>query len=360
MVSGVASSFERQVHLSLTESLFPTSYPSQLLCHDTFYRFTPRSYLLSHGAVLSTTIAITLNPTTTMATNPASATEVGFPYYTRLPPELKGEIWKQSLLSPGVHYFNFDGQRVSELGHGITDHDYAYVTAFAKSTDTSAWRVRNAISEVDEAASKTVKLFEKGTNMKKLFPLQPLRRRPADASVAMVDCDNDLVCFRILGKLVPTWDRPATATRFTGIKRVALEFKAQPVALEWPFPSHTHCCQAWDHELKPLCGQSIGIFLSNFPDLEEFYLIVKLTPWDCGMAPLGWAPMPGTKRTMVSAQLRRFRGTCFPPTIYRSKAQFSVFFIYEHLLTCINLQTSPFSIRMSSRDLKIRSTAITR
>ncbi|KAI2631302.1 hypothetical protein GGS26DRAFT_591184 [Hypomontagnella submonticulosa] len=242
-----------------------------------------------------------------MATNPASATEVGFPYYTRLPPELKGEIWKQSLLSPGVHYFNFDGQRVSELGHGITDHDYAYVTAFAKSTDTSAWRVRNAISEVDEAASKTVKLFEKGTNMKKLFPLQPLRRRPADASVAMVDCDNDLVCFRILGKLVPTWDRPATATRFTGIKRVALEFKAQPVALEWPFPSHTHCCQAWDHELKPLCGQSIGIFLSNFPDLEEFYLIVKLTPWDCGMAPLGWAPMPGTKRTMVSAQLRRFR-----------------------------------------------------
>ncbi|KAI0382503.1 hypothetical protein F5Y04DRAFT_279792 [Hypomontagnella monticulosa] len=206
-----------------------------------------------------------------MATGQNSAPEPEFPQYSRLPAEMKDEIWGQALLRRGMQYFVIDGQRLGEMNMSMFN---CYIRPLAKSQDTSAWRRQNIVSALDSSARGVVKRQRQEAGSKKMFPVYPVRSSPRlPASIAYVNCDRDVICFKIQGRIVPIWERPVPVARLNGIKRVAIEYAPQPVGKGFVSPSTSFCCTPEAHRRAPLCGKLMALFLSNFPDLEEFYIL---------------------------------------------------------------------------------------
>ncbi|XXH01533.1 Methionine aminopeptidase 1 [Hypoxylon texense] len=236
------------------------------------------------------------------ATGPTPTT---FNSYRRFPPELKLNLWEQLSMPRGVHHFDFETAIRSY--NGLTQN--VTIRPKNKAQDTSAWRVRNRAKWIDEyswyALSKNLEakpktrqfwppVYKTSTeNPPRMIDAGP-QKIEEGTDVAIVDLENDLVCFTTKGMVLHNhFMHMFRWQEFHGVKRVALDFRVVRTSR----PHRNLCpCHGRPHTCISDCPEMLNCFFSYFKDLKEFYFVVKLT---CAIiaAP---KPTPETKAKKVS------------------------------------------------------------
>ncbi|KAI1082448.1 hypothetical protein F5B20DRAFT_531322 [Whalleya microplaca] len=183
------------------------------------------------------------------------------------PNELKFEIFRHAAQSPGVHHFKLQMLCTDE------EESYAIVPIAGPNNDPSVWRERRNIKAVNSVAYNA--LWPYYHDRKELY--SPRGR----SVVAKVDGDNDLIHFRTFSIWFDAEFTPIERFRplFSGLKRVAIEWK--PQRNDYTF---TCVCEGrthtWENGGVHMCYASIADFLRYFPDIENFYLLLKLNKKD--------------------------------------------------------------------------------
>ncbi|KAI5863788.1 hypothetical protein GGS23DRAFT_565357 [Durotheca rogersii] len=201
-------------------------------------------------------------------------------FYPRLPDELKLNIWEKASLPAGVHRFTmrtYDDN--SFLGIEITPMRGTF------RSDPSAWRAREVLGRVDGiAAEVAVQQIRNGTphvielsktpNRQGVVPHRLSRPRVA------IDAANDLVHFEVIGEVCSAEIAPLNpARRILRPTRVAIDFKKPRISANDYFDTFSCVCDVDDPEEeshKALCPIKVAEFIAFFPELEVFYIAVKL------------------------------------------------------------------------------------
>ncbi|KAL7619696.1 hypothetical protein AAE478_010238 [Parahypoxylon ruwenzoriense] len=233
-------------------------------------------------------------------------------FYPRLPNELKLEIWKEAMLSPGVHHFNLEvtlsfdvrppGTRIPPGSRTPAVQSVRIMAPGASvRTDPSVWRLRASYAGVDELAMEALRDLEaKGSP--KIINLQTPRNQ--SGRIAVVDGVGDLVCFTIKGDIYNPALVPLVAKfRLAGLKRVALEYKVQgrsPFSRVTPF---TCFCMRERHNDGLFCTNILRDFFQWFKDMETFYFIVRLN-----YKAMKRTPRHQKRASEVGNALARFQG----------------------------------------------------
>ncbi|OTB00605.1 hypothetical protein M426DRAFT_15289 [Hypoxylon sp. CI-4A] len=226
-----------------------------------------------------------------------ATSEVGatFHAYSLLPSELKNQIVESASLPRGMHHFKVASDRfVHLLGGDGVDRQVLKTTPLPAASDNSAWRVRAALRVVDKRAYELLERFKVGSeSMKVMWPQEPIRK--SGHRLALVDVDQDLICINFVGIVLPTWIRPLAREQFSKIRRVALSYTKGKIALNSPLVFPFRCvCVGNMHDDSCFCADAVNDFISYFPDLEDFFFVVKLTKDDI-KPPFVKCPPPATR-----------------------------------------------------------------
>lgn len=244
--------------------------------------------------------------------------------YQDLPAELKLNVWEELSMPRGVHHFHIDAG-VYRFNNELTQD--IIVKPIDKAKDTSVWRVRNRAKWVDACSWHALsKKLEAKPKTRQFWPRTKeivaagTQKIEEGTDVAIVDLENDLVCFTHKGMLLQTFFiKMFPWQEFHGVTRVALEFRTV-LFNQKPY----FCpCPEKPHKVLATCPDMLNCFFSYFEDLEVFYFVLKLT---CAtiMAPKPDVDRTGTrsakkvlkskaprvsKKEYIPTYLARFRGT---------------------------------------------------
>ncbi|KAI0835982.1 hypothetical protein F5Y06DRAFT_305591 [Hypoxylon sp. FL0890] len=200
-----------------------------------------------------------------------------FSPYKKLPPELKMKIWEQGSYKHGMHHFHISNNRFQAFVAGHPLHDQLLRVEPDSPRDRSVWKARNKAVLVDKFSLSVYKKLMTGPSAKVLYPLYPLPAYRARRGKAIVNVENDMICFKFSGLVTATWVRPLNAPdMFFGIKRIALEWKRQDTGV-WVAPNPFRCrCPDLAHKNEFYCPKIVDEFITYFRDLEKLFFIIKV------------------------------------------------------------------------------------
>ncbi|KAI1427758.1 hypothetical protein F5Y12DRAFT_736797 [Xylaria sp. FL1777] len=213
-------------------------------------------------------------------TEPAPSTEakLEFPFYPRLPPELKLMVWKYvyAYWSAGVQRvrLSIDPANPSRLVVRPDDN---------QKKDASTWRERRNLSQIDRYSYDYFLRFERRAKVlyKDSTPRRSARAKEKCART-LVDCDTDVVTFRFnygetRGSLSLLTIRDNLGV-FAGITRIGVdvEFLEQGFKGTRKYKPFECTCTYLVHEHDSPCAVAIVRFIQFFENLKTFYVISSI------------------------------------------------------------------------------------
>ncbi|KAI1100769.1 hypothetical protein F4804DRAFT_335922 [Jackrogersella minutella] len=203
--------------------------------------------------------------------------------YQRLVADLKFEVWERASMVPGVHHFKLVADLMGDIMHSMTPRHTQSLKLFpianSAPEDPSAWRERRKLRKVDKWSRLIWLQLEQGPSAKEFWTRGSKQIPSSFEQCPIVNCDYDLVTFRVVGYPLGTWIRRlANPEAFTGLKRIAVDFDHPRE--DYSRRKFVFECGCYDrkHMFDRYCPISLDHFFSYFPQLEKFYFIVKLIP----------------------------------------------------------------------------------
>lgn len=204
----------------------------------------------------------------------------GFPQFSKLPPEIQGQIFTEAIDKPNIHIIGVK----REIAVGTWRFKFGPVP---KNSDPSGYRRLQDLSIVNRRAYATMRLATEKHNFR--LPFRGLNNR--------IDGVEDLVVFnipqsrthiagyfhpdhQILNPGATNFDYNGLAEKVAGIQKVAIKHcdHHEICNLIWcifrcahPDGPHTrHINQRWR-----MCPDELFGLLNCFPSLREFYIILE-------------------------------------------------------------------------------------
>ncbi|KAI1412003.1 hypothetical protein F5Y13DRAFT_190686 [Hypoxylon sp. FL1857] len=236
--------------------------------------------------------------------------------YQQLPAEIKLQIWQGVFYEHGMHHFKISHDRFRSISNGHPLSTQLVKVSPTPGEKKSAWRVRQKLARIDEYAWDVAKKFFRINETKVMCPLYPMD--PRGAGQAIIHLENDIICVRFEGMILPTWVRPpASPGMFAGIKRVALEYRA--IGSRYPDNAFRCRCDPFVHRGDYYCPKTIDHFIHYFPDLEKLYFVTKINKTGSILPPVLPSLSLGTKRDHLG-NAKSFQRRMGKPRLTRAQA----------------------------------------
>jgi len=188
--------------------------------------------------------------------NATNGTLVEFQLFGRLPPELRDRIFEQSLLRPGVHYFN------ANLRPNILHQHCVHIMSHP-SNKHSAYRQHKNLMLTCKAAKETLQLVK----------VDSFTYRAGGT----INLTTDLVVFQpsvVLGSLLlwQGWHHMGTPHN-----RGELGRQIQRVGVEWNKTTFFKCfCPDDRHPISYPCPMELVFYIDIFDSIKTFYFMIPL------------------------------------------------------------------------------------
>lgn len=203
--------------------------------------------------------------------------------YDKVPNEIALMMWNKALRANGVHHFRLSPGSLTTNGQLLDVEPWDNNTREAVST----WRHRYVISHIDKLSRAEHDKWVTNMRQEGSLWVAPLRRgtrmrkqhRNADyVERVKVNGRQDLVAvtFAKYPVNIDLLDEFANRDRFRGLQRIALNYKQTENGSSWGILPFNCSCLRTSHEKLTYCPAKIAQFLRLFPDVTDFYFIIRI------------------------------------------------------------------------------------